>query len=220
MNWSNMELICGVGGVSAGGRVIMRAVRNRSQGTTSRRRVRIMGKMLCLLGVVAFTAAGCASNPFSSKAKDPITGATVARSDMKVLSSSSQQRFSDVPLPRRTHVDADRSFVYESDSLQIGRMVYTIHEDVTDVAQFYVRECARLGWTLDSVLESDVTQLLMHKPDKQLIVSIRRLSMFRGGTRLTVQLIPTEMPPGSTSIQASHSTSLRPVNSASIQPLN
>ena len=159
-----------------------------------------MRKLTCALAVLALAGTGCESNPFAKKEKDPITGAPI-NSNERFLAASSQQRFEDVPLPKGIHIDADRSFVYESETLQIGRMVYTIRESVTDVAQFYIRECERSGWSLDSVLEAEGTQLLMHKPDKQLIVSARHLGYFRGGTRLTVQLIPTEEPPGSTSIQ-------------------
>jgi len=42
--------------------------------------------------------------------------------------------------------DADRSYVYESASLQIGRMVYNIHADPNDIANFYIQECPAAGW--------------------------------------------------------------------------
>lgn len=160
----------------------------------------IMRKILFSLAILAVTATGCQSNKSSV---DPITGATISGSNG--LSSSGQQRFSDVPLPKGAKVDSSRSFVYESGAIQIGRMVYTIREKVNPVSQFYIRESPGFGWTLDSVLEADGSQLLMHKPGKKLIVHVRDIGFIKGGTRITVQLIPEDA-------EFSSATNLRPLD--------
>lgn len=159
-----------------------------------------MRKILFSLAILAVAATGCQSNKSSV---DPITGESIPGANG--LSSSGQQRFSDVPLPIGAKVDSGRSFVYESNSVQIGRMVYTIKEKVNPVSQFYIRESPGFGWTLDSVLEADGTQLLMHKPGKKMIIHVRNVGFFKGGTRITVQLIPEDA-------EFSSATNLRPLD--------
>jgi hypothetical protein len=168
-----------------------------------------MRKILFSLAILAVTATGCQTNRGSSV--DPITGEVIPAA-ASGLSPSGQQRFSDVPLPAGTKVDSDRSFVYESGAVQIGRMVYTIREKVNPVAQFYIRESPNFGWNLDSVLEADGTQLLMTKPDKRLIVHIKDIGWMKGGTRIVVQMIPVDAQITSSRPISSSAPTLRPLD--------
>jgi hypothetical protein len=83
------------------------------------------------------------------------------------------QRFKDVPLPSDLRQDLDRTYVYESGSLQIGRLVYTSKASVQELAQFYIRECPAAGWRLDRVLEAEGAQLIFTKPGKRLEVMVK-----------------------------------------------
>jgi hypothetical protein len=156
--------------------------------------------ILILVGAIAF-AAGCQSNPFKKEPPAPppdleLEGEEARVSDSPALPEeglklSSQQRFSDVPLPEGVKEDAERTFVYEAPGLQIGRMVYTLRASASDLAQFYIRECPTAGWQLDSVVQADVVTLNFMKPDKKLRVSIEDLGITRG-TELVLLLVPDE----------------------------
>ena len=113
--------------------------------------------------------------------------------DAPGLKLSTEQRFADVPLPVSVREDLDKTFVYESSSLQIGRMVYTSRATVNELVSFYIRECPIAGWELQNVVQADGAELLFTKPGKRLIVSVSTASVSRGlGRELTITLVPEE----------------------------
>jgi len=95
----------------------------------------------------------------------------------------------DVPLPVGVKEDADRTFVYESSTMQVGRMVYTTRDSASELADFYLRQCKEFGWKLDAVTQADGYELLFSKPDKQLKVSIQKRGRLRG-CLLVLNLLP------------------------------
>jgi hypothetical protein len=105
---------------------------------------------------------------------------------------SAEQRFADVPLPAGVKEDVDRTYVYESRDLQIGRMVYTIRETVNEVAQFYIRECPAAGWSLTTSMQASGAQLSFDKSNKHLDIMIRNVGLPRGGTELVLNLTPKD----------------------------
>jgi len=156
--------------------------------------------ILVLVGVVACTAC-CQTNPFKKQPPAPPPDLQLEDSGGRTsgaaavsepgLKLSAQQRFKDVPLPEGLKEDAERTFVYESRVLQVGRLVYTCRSKPTELAQFYVRECPTAGWKLDTVVQADVITLNFSKPDKKLRVSITDLGIGRG-TELVLVLVPEE----------------------------
>ena len=106
------------------------------------------------------------------------------------LAVSSKPRFQEVPVPEKAREDLDRSYVYESKDLQIGRMVYDIRADVNQIANFYLENCPAAGWSLDSVNEaSGGVRILFTKPGKRLDVSVETLGLGRP-KRLVLHLVP------------------------------
>ncbi|MCX8065455.1 MAG: hypothetical protein N3G21_09840 [Candidatus Hydrogenedentes bacterium] len=120
---------------------------------------------------------GCGSLPWKKKEQAP---PVELLDETKQTSESSgttlipgPQRFSDVPLPEGVKEDFERTYVYQSPTLQVGRMVYTLRADVNDIVQFYTKECPNHGWKLDNVLQGDGVQLNYSKPGKKLQVNVR-----------------------------------------------
>ena len=156
--------------------------------------------ILIVAGAVV-CAAGCQSNPFKKEPPAPPPDLEMETTEGRVSNSpvlpeeglklSAQQRFPDVPLPEGVKEDAERTFVYEAPGLQIGRMVYTVRADASELARFYIRECPTAGWQLDSVVQADVVTLNFTKPDKKLRVSITDLGIARG-TELVLLMVPEE----------------------------
>lgn len=109
------------------------------------------------------------------------------------LKLSTEQRFDDVPLPVNVREDTERTFVYESSSLQIGRMVYSTRATVNEIVSFYIRECPVSNWELQSVVQADGAELLFTKPGKRLLVSVTDMSVARAGAHtLILTLVPEE----------------------------
>ena len=106
------------------------------------------------------------------------------------LEQATNQRFKEVPLPAKAKEDPERSYVYESSALQIGRMVYNIHADPNDIANFYIAESPAAGWKLNNVQQAlGNTYLLFTKTGKRLEVTVQPLGMGRG-QRLILHMVP------------------------------
>ena len=101
-------------------------------------------------------------------------------------------RFDDVPTPMGAKEDLQRSYVYESSSLQIGRMVYNIKAPINEVAQFYIQQCPSYGWQLESVLQAEGAHLLFEKPDRRLTISVTNPGVAKRGVQLIVHLTPKD----------------------------
>lgn len=142
-----------------------------------------------------------ARNPFARKSEPVVdmessAGVTPPPVAEPGLPLATDQRFKDVPLPVGIKEDLERSYVYESAALQIGRMVYTSRESINALAQFFIRECPTADWTLQHVVQADGADLEFRKPAKRLDISIRDQGPTKGRL-LVINLTPTEGSAGS-----------------------
>lgn len=150
-----------------------------------------MKRSIAIALMLSLALTACQSNPFKRNG-----GGNDASADGLLapagLQASSSQRFADVPLPMDTKEDVSRTFVYESSSVKIGRMVYTVKASVNDVSQFYIRECANMGWTLDSALQAEGVMLNFKRPGKLLHVSVTRTGIVDRSSMLVLNYIPDD----------------------------
>lgn len=154
-----------------------------------------VGVLFATALVLAACQSGNGSSSFSKKgaAVDEFGGAPI-------IPPMAVPRFSDVPLPKDAEEDLERSFVYESRSLQIGRMVYTTKHPVKEVAQFYIQEAPKHNWKLQSVMQAEGAQLAFEKSGKRMWVNVQRAGMFGRNSTLVINLIP-ENAAGRTSVE-------------------
>lgn len=96
------------------------------------------------------------------------------------LAISPTQRFADVPLPVGAKEDAEKTFVFEDQKLQIGRMVYTTRASVNELAQFYINEAPNGGWKLVNNIQAGGQELQFTKAGKRLTVIVRDLGVSKG----------------------------------------
>lgn len=171
----------------------------------------VTGKLIAMVLTAALLGAGCENSPFEKKSTTPpVTlledeGGATTSSDLPPASNSSSagvpapqvtpglslasgQRFPDIPLPDGLSTDTARTFVYESDTLTIGRMVYTTKASVTELAQFFINQAPLSGWTRVNLIEADGVDMLFTKTGKRLEVSVREAS--RNSSTLVVNLTP------------------------------
>lgn len=160
-----------------------------------------MKRLLCVSVTMVFALTACQNMPWTQKRNAPPVepppssdSATAGEPPVPEpgLQLSTDQRFSDVPLPVGVHEDLEKSFVYESSKLQIGRMVYTTKSSVNELSSFYIRECPASGWKLVSVVQAAGAELSFTKPGKKLKVAINNLGIGRGGRQLVLTLVPDE----------------------------
>ncbi len=158
-----------------------------------------MIRKLLLTGLVCVGLAACQTNPFGN-VSDPNALPDLSAQGEGIeapvvpetgLPLSTEQRFDDIPLPVDAREDLDRTYVYESKTLQIGRMVYTSKSSVNELAQFYIHECPAADWTLDNVLQANGARLVFSKPGKRLEVIIQPQGVGRSQL-LILNLTPTD----------------------------
>lgn len=163
-------------------------------------------RLIAVLLAAALLGVGCKNSPFeknkstdppvtlledeqgSETAAAPPAAGTPAPAVQSGLSLASGQRFPDIPLPDGLTTDTARTFVYESDTLTIGRMVYSTKASVTELAQFFINQAPLSGWTRVNLIEADGVDMLFTKPGKRLEVSVREAS--RNTSTLVVNLTP------------------------------
>ena len=172
-----------------------------------------MNRNIALIIVLGLAAAGCASAPWNKNQAPPVElldESEAAAVDQQMASASvsstpldgsgtataiappaGEQRFKDIPLPQNVKEDLERTYVYESSRIQVGRMVYTSKASINELAQFYIQECPKQGWKLENVLQAEGVMLAFSKPDKRLNVNIRSQGVGRSQL-LVVTLTPVE----------------------------
>ena len=151
-------------------------------------------KRLALFLAVAMGTIGCQSYD-NWRARNTSGDATAeSYEDAPVtapgLQLSPEQRFADVPLPVGVHEDIEKTFVYETSDLQIGRLVYTTRAKVGELVAFYIRECPVSNWELQNVVQADGAELEFTKPGRRLEVKIITPPAIGGSRQLVLTLVP------------------------------
>jgi hypothetical protein len=163
----------------------------------------VCGMMLLVTGALS----GCETTPFSRNDEVPVVEAGNGGIVQEVqpmepmapmdpiapegLPLSTNTRFADIPLPLGAKEDLDRTYVFESQGFRVGRMVYTSRDTVSEVAQFYIRECPVADWKLNSAVQAEGVQLQFSKGSERLDVSVQSPGVGRA-TVLILHLTPME----------------------------
>jgi len=95
-----------------------------------------------------------------------------------VFPPAAAARFDDIPVMEGLKMVHERSFVFESEDLQIAFLIYEGRMAPEDAAQFFVDALPRAGWTLHDVLEYNDITIKFDQPDRDLLVHIS--PKFRG----------------------------------------
>lgn len=104
------------------------------------------------------------------------------------LEAATARRFPDVPLPSGLRA-SDRTWVYQSDTLRVGRMVYKSKHGAVELAQFFIKHCPEEGWELGPVVQADEITVKFTKSGELLGLTVRDLGMGRG-REIELQLTP------------------------------
>jgi len=130
---------------------------------------------LMVLGCVLVTITGCETLPFwPGSSRDTVSEQSLAEIPMveSVFPPAAAARFTDIPVPEGMEMQHERSFVFESETLQIGFLIYEGRLTPEETAQFFVDALPRAGWTLIDVLEYNDITIKFDQPEKNLIIHI------------------------------------------------
>lgn len=153
-----------------------------------------------MMVVLAALLAGCETTPFQSSEEPPVKllsetekgSYTPPAATTAGLVPSPHKRFNEIPLPDGLREDTVRTFVYDSRSVKIGKMVYYSKNTVNELAQFYITNAPLDNWTLVSTTQSEDSVLLFFtKPGKRLNVESRRVGVGRSN-ELVLSYLPAE----------------------------
>lgn len=72
-------------------------------------------------------------------------------------------RIADIPVPAKFEFDREKSFVFQNNVVEVGRIQYAGKDHINDVAQFYLDEMPRYGWKLLNMTEYGNVLLLFDK---------------------------------------------------------
>jgi hypothetical protein len=95
-------------------------------------------------------------------------------------------RFEDVPIPRSLGIEKKESFIYESEAIKTGILVYTGKVKVGELAHFFKENMVIHGWKLVSNFERDDALLTFNKPGWGCVITIRPTGMERSEVEVRV----------------------------------
>ena len=72
------------------------------------------------------------------------------------VTALADRRFPDIPLPPGAREDLQRTYVYESCAILIGRMFYLFKATVNEVVHFYIEQASMNHWVLNTWMQFDV----------------------------------------------------------------
>ena len=159
-----------------------------------------MNYRMLVTGALLLAFAGCETMPFKKSENPPVElldskdGAAPATTGTGLIPAMAR-RFKEVPLPEGLREDTDRSFVYDSKSTQVARMVYYAKDSLGELAQFYIKYAPEEGWKLVSTTQVDQSvTLLFTKPGRRLDVTASRQGVGRGN-QLVILYLPEDGAP-------------------------
>ncbi len=127
--------------------------------------------------LVLATVIGCAQTPEPERSEMLPTPAAI-------------YRFEDVPIPRSLAIEKKESFIYESEAIKTGILVYVGKAKVVELANFFKENMVNHGWTLVSNFERDDALLSFNKPGWGCVITILPSGMER--SKVAVRVGPTE----------------------------
>jgi len=80
--------------------------------------------------------------------------------------------FEDVLVPRELEQDSNSSFVYHTDGLTAGVLVYTSKVELNSLVDFFVNNMANDNWQQVGVFKSPRTLLLFQKHNRWCVINI------------------------------------------------
>jgi hypothetical protein len=132
--------------------------------------------LFALAGTVVLALIGCAKTPEKKGEMIPTPAVTY--------------RFEDVPMPRSLEIDKGESFIYESEAIKTGILVYSGKAKVGDLARFFKENMGTHGWRLVSNFERHDALLTFTKPGWGCVITILPTGMERA--KVEVRLGPIE----------------------------
>jgi hypothetical protein len=111
------------------------------------------------------------------------------RSEM-IPTPAATYRFEDVPIPRSVAIEKKESFIYESEAIKTGILVYVGKAKVGELANFFKGNMVNHGWKLVSNFQRDDALLNFNKPGWSCVISILPISLDRA--KVEVRVGPTE----------------------------
>lgn len=166
----------------------------------------IRSGMIVLLAVCTLTA--CQTGPFKKKSANSNETFNSGGASGPVLTN--KPRFNDVPIPPKANENMERTYVYQSNTLEIGRLVYTSGKTINEIAQFYINTCPNYGWTLENMLQAEGVQLSFTKPGKKLFVTVQQSEIKKWKSLIILNLTPDETGSGLSQAQRPSAFQLNP----------
>jgi hypothetical protein len=127
---------------------------------------------IAMAGALMLVLIGCARTPKEKGEMIPTPAATY--------------RFEDIPVPRSLEIKKEESFIYESEAMKTGILVYGGKSKVGDLARFFKENMDSHGWRLVSNFERSDALLTFTKPGWGCVITILPTGMERAKVEVRV----------------------------------
>ena len=124
-----------------------------------------MKKIVYLLSLIVIIG-GCTlvtTGPAVKKKAPPEKKAKTT--NIKAKEVPEKYRISDLPVPDNYRFDEDKSFIFETETLRTGILVYNGGRKISEVIEFYKEEMPKYGWSLINIFQHKNATMLYEKED-------------------------------------------------------
>jgi hypothetical protein len=133
---------------------------------------------LAVAATLVLVLIGCARTPKEKDEMIPTPAATY--------------RFEDVPIPRSLEIQKEDSFIYESEAIKTGILVYAGKAKVEDLAHFFKENMGTHGWRLVSNFERNDALMTFTKAGWGCVITIVPTGMERAKVEVRVGPIESQ----------------------------
>ena len=104
-------------------------------------------------------------------------------------SNSRLSGISDIPIPSKSIIDLEKTFIIGKDDDWMGRLSLINKQNVEEIYSFFLNEMAKFSYKEKSSIRSDVSTLIFENNKKAIFIKISKLNFRKTYIEITATLV-------------------------------
>ena len=104
-------------------------------------------------------------------------------------SNSRLSEISDIPIPSKSIIDLEKTFIIGKDDDWMGRLSLINKKNIEEIYSFFLNEMAKFSYKEKSSIRSDVSTLIFENNKKAIFIKISKLNFGKTYIEITATLV-------------------------------
>ena len=105
--------------------------------------------------------------------------------DTDNISNTRLSEISDIPIPSKSIIDLEKTFILGKGDEWMGRLSLINKEDVEEIYSFFLNEMVKFSYKEKSTIRSDVSTLIFENKKKAIFIKISKLKFGKSYIEIT-----------------------------------